>query len=152
MNTEQAAALLNGRKYLEEISREEELQFKDLGLVVVFGASDDLLEFRGAIYDELGAWRGTTAYLVKKKGKWSAISTFEFEKYHEKLEELGLEDALIYHTVTAEWGPQQDGKFMMSWRITTDIPHSTFFILDDDDNYCQGLVFHISSLENKTNG
>lgn len=152
MNTEQAAALLNGRQYLEEISREEELQFKDLGLVVVFGASDDLLEFRGAINEELGAWDGATVYLVKKKRQWEAISESEFEEYKETLEELGLEDALIYHTITAEWGPQQDGESLMSWRITTDIPHSIFFIFEDGENYCQGLVFHISSLEKKTNG
>ena len=33
--------------------------------VIVFGMSDDLLEFSGAIEDEIGAYEGTKAYISK---------------------------------------------------------------------------------------
>ena len=50
------AEKLNGREYCEELTREEEAQLKAEGYVAAFGASDDLLEFRGAIHNEAGAW------------------------------------------------------------------------------------------------
>jgi hypothetical protein len=40
MTAKELAALLNGRKYLEEITAAEERQAKESGLLVVFGASD----------------------------------------------------------------------------------------------------------------
>jgi hypothetical protein len=36
---------------------------KDNGLVIVFGASDDLVELRGAIHDEVGACDGVVFYV-----------------------------------------------------------------------------------------
>lgn len=55
---EQLAERLNGRQYGREITREEEKLAKESGLVVVFGASDDLCEMRGAIDDEFGCYDG----------------------------------------------------------------------------------------------
>ena len=48
MNKEELAKLLDGRKYGSELSHEEGLAAEAAGLVVVFGASHDLMEFRGA--------------------------------------------------------------------------------------------------------
>ena len=45
---------LSGREYMSEISAEEEREAREKGLVIVFGYSDDCIEFRGAIDDELG--------------------------------------------------------------------------------------------------
>lgn len=59
MNKETLATQLNGRSYRNEIEKEEEEIAKDSGLIVIFGASDDLIEFRGVIYDEIDAWDGT---------------------------------------------------------------------------------------------
>ncbi len=55
MDAKELAAKLNGRKYCREMTREESEQAAAAGLVVVHGASDDLIEFRGAIRDEGGA-------------------------------------------------------------------------------------------------
>lgn len=52
MTKEQLAERLNGRSYCNEITTDEEAAAISAGLVVVFGASDDLIEFRGAINDE----------------------------------------------------------------------------------------------------
>ena len=52
------AKILNGREYGLEMTPAEERQAEELGLVVVFGYSDDNAEFRGAIYDEIGCYDG----------------------------------------------------------------------------------------------
>lgn len=49
---------LEGREYRKEITKEEEEEAKAAGIVVAFGASDDLVELRGAINDEFGAYDG----------------------------------------------------------------------------------------------
>ncbi len=59
------AKKLTGRECGDEITREESKNAADLGLVVVYGASDDLMEFRGAIEDEVGCYEGGVAYLIK---------------------------------------------------------------------------------------
>lgn len=55
MNRDKMAALLNGRSYGEEITENECAIAQAHGLVVVFGYSDDNVELRRAIHDEIGA-------------------------------------------------------------------------------------------------
>lgn len=58
MTKEQLAELLNGNEYRDEMTKEQEQAAKQNNLLVLFGASDDLLEMRGAIRDEVGAYDG----------------------------------------------------------------------------------------------
>ena len=58
MTLKEFAKLLDGREYLNEITKEEEALAKELGFVVVFGYSDDNAELRGAIDDEIGCYDG----------------------------------------------------------------------------------------------
>ena len=53
MDIKEFANKLNGRTYLNEITKEEEKIAKELGYVIVFGYSDDNTEFKGAIDDEI---------------------------------------------------------------------------------------------------
>jgi len=55
---QQIAELLNGRQYGDETTTEIEKLAKDNNIVILFGASDDLAEFRGAIFDEVGCYGG----------------------------------------------------------------------------------------------
>lgn len=73
MTKEQLASMLNGRQYGEEITREEEKLAKESGLVVIFGASDDLCEMRGAIYDEFDCYDGGDIECEEYPGKLRAI-------------------------------------------------------------------------------
>jgi hypothetical protein len=50
INKEKLADILDGREYGEEMTHEELELSKANGLVIVFGCSDDLMEFKGAIY------------------------------------------------------------------------------------------------------
>ena len=47
MTKEQLAELLNGNEYRDEMTKEQEQAAKQNNLLVLFGASDDLLEMRG---------------------------------------------------------------------------------------------------------
>ena len=128
------AAILTGREYSEEITGTECAFAKAHGLVVVFGASDDLMEFRGAIDDELDAYEGTTAYLDSNGLLQNDCGNDEcphFANIKAKAQ-----------TVEAIW--DRDG---YSWIFKTDIPHATFEIVEDDDKYCRGIVFALADLE-----
>jgi len=127
MTKEQLAEKLNGREYGEEITRDEAAQAKEHGLVVVYGTSDDLMEFYGAIHDEKDCWGGGTVYF----------------------DEEGQDDCPYiakaiegYKTIEAKWCAPDSP----SWTYETDIPHATFDIMEDGEVYCRGIVFEISAL------
>lgn len=58
MTKDDLADLLNRREYGAEISAGEAELARAAGLVVMFGASDDLVELRGAVRGEVSAYNG----------------------------------------------------------------------------------------------
>jgi len=133
MNKKELAALLNGREYGNEMDRADEFIAKENNLVVVFGRSDDLMEFRGAIDDEVDAYEGTTAYL-NKNGLITSLCPDKACEHCEK--KLATAD-----TIEAIW--EEEG---YSWIYKTSIPHETFDILEDGEKYCRGIVFSLSEV------
>lgn len=145
MEKEQFADLLNGRSYRDEMSSDEEVLAKQHGLLICFGASDDLLEFRGIIYDEVVAYNGGSAMLIKKKGgKIDVISEEDVQEVQEIMDDKELDFKLSKVEVTAEWCPDD---LECSWRITTTLPHATFDIMEDGELYCRGIVIEKSDIE-----
>lgn len=144
MNKEQFAQLLNGRQYRQEMTKEEEELAKENGLLVCFGASDDLLEFRGIIYDDADVYRGGSVFLVKKEtGKIGLITEDELNEARDVLTEKQLEFNLPRIKITADWSPNY---LRCSWRITCDLKHAEFDIVDDGQLYCRGIVIEESSI------
>lgn len=133
MNSKELAATLNGREYRSEMSSNEEMLAKENKLVVVFGASDDLMEFRGAVNDEIEAWEGATAYFTNA-GLLTNDCDNEDCPHFKKL----LKTAT---TVDAKWDAEG-----YSWVYQTAIPHSTFDVVEDGDKYCRGIVFALSDV------
>lgn len=128
------AAKINGRTYGLEISRSEVAQAKAAGLVVVFGYSDDNIEFRGALDDEVGAYNGCTVYVTKDR----------ILPEHERCEcpFCGYKEAKKSAVaIEAKWGHLD-----YSWYIDTEIPHAVFEIFEDGDPFCHGIVFHIDAI------
>jgi len=134
MDAKELAAKLHGREYREEMTEEEIGQAKEAGLVVVYGASDDLIEFRGAIYDEFVCFRGGTAYL-NEHGLIQNECPEEDCPYFRHLIQQTVE-------ITAVWAEGET-----SWTYKTDIPHETFDIMEEGKVYCRGLVFSLQNLE-----
>lgn len=151
MTKYQLAEQINGCGYREEDEHFDASTARKSGLVAIFGASDDLLEFRGAIHEELGAWNGTNAYIFKKKGEWAALNENDFEEYKEKLEDVGMLGGFKYWQIKAEWSPviKEEGKdnIVASWLITGDTPEQVHFdVMEDGELYCRGIVIDLNEL------
>jgi len=139
MTKEELAARLHGTQYPFSRNAPKGIfeQARAAGLVIVYGASDDLMEFDGAFRDELGCYDGGTA-LVDAKGLLDrsqidddddeAICAFVLRKRAAR-------------SIEAIWN--QEG---YSWIYRTDIPHATFEVMEESEKYCRGLVFSINEL------
>jgi hypothetical protein len=145
MKKVELAKQLHGRDYRDEIDEKEAQIAKENGLIVIFGASDDLVEFRGAIYDEIDAYDGTH-FIIATPG--TEIPVDEDEETYRKAKKLEVwpieeESQTKKNRFEAIWNPDE---LNCSWLIKTDLPHSTFDIMEGSDLYCRGLVIDVSSL------
>lgn len=118
------AKKLNGCEYCN-ISPELISEAKDNGIVIIYGASDDLCELDGALYDEFDCYNGGTAYL---NATGDIMSSYEPGcKY-----------------ITAKWCAKDSDGF--AWTYATDISHENFEMFDEGDKYCRGFVFFLKEL------
>jgi hypothetical protein len=131
MTKEELAEALNGNEYRKEISPALADQAKAYGLVVVYGASDDLMEFEGAISDEVGCYDGGTAFILDGK----LLGEDDCES-HCKWFKAAQAKAIKVKALWCEEDPY-------SWTYRTDIPHASFDILEDGARYCRGIVFDL---------
>lgn len=137
LSKELLASLLTGREYGKEMAKEEEMQAKAAGLIVIFGASDDLMEFRGAIHDELGCYDGGTA-LIDAKGLLPERENVEDD---DELKDLFARQPGA-RAIEALWCAEEG----YSWTFRTDVPHATFEISEDGEPYCRGIVIDVADL------
>ena len=149
MTKEQLAEQLNGNEYGEEMTAEQERLAKKHDLLIVFGASDDLVELRGAINDGIDAC-DSIDFFIDTKAK-TIIA--DIDVYDEDV--LRRYDALEYVKdriakalkFTAIW--DADG---YSWVYELDFPHAEFDILEDGDKYCRGIVIDLKECGHAANG
>ena len=128
---------LDGREIGDEITDKQAAEAKEAGLVVVFGASDDLMEFRGAIYGECGACDGSAALvdgegLLPERGQIDDDDTLEKFFVRRK---TARQIRAIWNNCT-----------LHSWTYETDIPHATFEIVEHGTPYCRGIVFSMTEV------
>lgn len=138
MTKEQLAAQLDGMEYGSRISKETLLAARINGLVIVYGASDDLMELQGAIEEEIDAFEGTEI-LVTPEGLWDSSTCREKCRHYVVAER---EAKARGATIQALWD-HGDG---YSWVYTTTIPHVTFEIVEAHEPYCRGIVFALSDV------
>lgn len=135
MTKDELAAKINGRQIGKEITGAEINAAKKAGLVVVYGASDDLMEFEGAISDEVGAYEGGEAFILdgelltddngcESECKWFMAARKNAVK------------------IEACWDESP-----FTWTYETDIPHATFEIYEGKEKYCRGIVFKLSEVK-----
>lgn len=151
MKSKELAELLNGKTENEIIEIVEKLS-KDNDLVIVYGSSDDIMEFVGAINDEGICYDGGEVLFTKKGCLQNqdecqeAISTLKENGYNvdglhiqsNKINALWCDDKIqslggVYRNV--------------SWAYETEIPHRTFNLMEDGEVYCIGIVFSINDLK-----
>ena len=63
MTRDELSKMLDGREYRNEISSDIQDELNNSDMVVVFGYSDDNMEFRGAISGEISCYGGGTDFL-----------------------------------------------------------------------------------------
>ena len=134
MNKELLAKMIDGAEYPFQLSRKAEEIAKEFGLVIVVGYSDDGVALMGAIRDEVSAWEGTEV-LFTESGLYKPQCEDE-DCPHED----GIKNGC--RSIHALWC-QEEG---YSWTYQTDIPHSSFDVLEDGGKYCRGIVFNIADL------
>ncbi len=145
MTKEQLAAKLNGREYPFEMTKQESADAKANGLIVAFGASDDLLELEGALSDEVGAYNGAEAYIRRDGVLLIAPDDDEMEV----LEKFDFKAAIAQRQsgaikVTAKWCPPE---LKASWLIEANVPHANFDIMEDGELFCRAIVIDLKELQ-----
>lgn len=127
----EAAAALDGGEYGNEGNPALFARMKAAGLVAIFGYSDDLMEIRGAVDDEVGfdAWF-TPAGLLENNCENDRCPHFLKMKA----------EAAHVEALFGEEAPY-------SFTYKTAIPHETFTIVEDGDPYCRGIVFALAELK-----
>lgn len=124
---------LNDNEYGNEGSPALFDAMREAGLVAVFGASDDLMEFRGAIQDEIDCYAGGTAYLTSE-GLVRRICDNDDCPHERDMQRRATR-------IDAKF--DQNG---FTWQYETPIPHRTFLIMEDGETYCEGIVFALSDV------
>jgi len=132
------AELLNDSQYPFRLSPDQTAIAKQFRLVVVYGASDDLMELEGAIYDEVSA---PALAFVDTQGLLPDFNTLVSDSQVDK-------DQLRAYFEREPKGVAIESLWcsddVYSWIIKTTIPHATFNIREDDDFFCRGIVFSLS--------
>lgn len=122
MDIKEFAKSLDGREYgWPQFTKEEIATAKENGFVIVYGIGDYLVEFRGAVMDEVYCFDDSVNIPMEDKSRITALWCDK-----ESLDENGN---------------------LITWAYKTDIPHETFMIYDDGEPYCRGIVFKIEDLE-----
>lgn len=125
------AEMLHGRQYRYPQFTKEEIQIaKDNNFVIVYGASDDLVEFDGAITDEGDCWEGGKILVEAIPGGGvvdGAVKTPTF----------------LFH-LEIKWCKDKDENGnIISWTYNVPIEHENFMIYEDEKPYCRGFVFKV---------
>ena len=138
MTEHELARLLDGNEVGSEVTPHDAAIAKAANLVIIYGASDDLVELQGAIEDEVGAYGGAEIYITKA----GVVSTPECGngecKYFAALRESATK-------ITAKWN-DSDGP---CWKIDTEhIGGAPFLIFEEDSDevFCEGLVLSLNEL------
>lgn len=144
MNKDELALKLKNSEYPLKISKELIAAAKEEGLVIVYGASDDLMEFEGAIHDEAGAYEGVKV-LIDEKGilpAWEQLMDDSPTK--DEVRDYFMRE-FQSSEIEAKWDSEG-----YSFIYITSIPHATFDVMEDGEKYCRGICFSLSDIDQRT--
>ena len=140
----QLRAELHGCQYGREVIAEQEDFAKANGLVVVFGYSDDGVQLRGAISDDVGAYDGTTLRITPLGllPDWETFietgpSEAEFQEYFAK-------KAAGVATIQAIFSPADKPDY--TWAFESAIPHLMFLVREGEEPFGEGLIFALADV------
>lgn len=131
MDIKEFAKSISRKEYgYPQFTREEIEIAKENGFVIVYGCSDDLMEFEGAMGDEGYCYDGGNVYFDKNGViDDNAVTSFD-------------------SCIKAIWCSREkdtDGQ-KITWTYETKIPHEIFMIYEGGEPYCRGIVFRIEDV------
>ena len=130
MDIKEFAKSISGKEYgYPQFTKEEIETAKENGFVIVYGCSDDLMEFESAIQDEGGCFDG---------GK-------VFFNHNEVCQDSEKENNYP-NFIKALWCESEENGNPICWSYETEIPHETFMIYEDREPYCRGIVFSVGDV------
>ena len=129
------AKILTNREYDYPQYSKEELQVaKDNNFVIVSGASDDLVEFEGAICSEGDCWEGGT---INFEPVVNGRVLYD--------DEINSHEHLSFE---AKWCKEKDNNnCIIPWTYDVPFKHEDFIIYEDGKPYCRGFVFSLDSIK-----
>ena len=153
---EDLAKLLDGNEYRDELYNEYGMNIYDIceknKWVIVYGASDDLIEFEGVISGEDGAWDGTLCKFVKPGDfylededdeTYKKAKDYKFVRINQdELNELKNNNYKDTCVVEMLWDPEE---IDASWQVNIKgAPFAKFNIMEDEDVYCEAAIIDLS--------
>jgi hypothetical protein len=143
------AAMLDGREYGSEISEQEIEQAGCLGYLVVYGYSDDNVELRGVVDEEIGAWDGKI-FKFDRRGVQPSWNDESEQRDKEQARAFFSRENIPAFRINAEWCPERQEYHDLSWLITLEdysdigIKWEPFTIFEDGEPFCRGFVADLS--------
>ncbi|MBE5801087.1 MAG: hypothetical protein E7319_02255 [Clostridiales bacterium] len=141
MTTKEVAAMLTQRAYGSEVTREETKQFAEAGIVVVYGYSDDCVEFVGAVESEIGVWNERDIPLLNGEPFFVPCADDCEDNHCVLLKETSKRLKHIYSKFSGN-----------GWEFDADFPHEKFCIFEDGDIFGEGLVYALADLKGEQDG
>ena len=129
--TKEIAEALDGIEYCSSMG-DVAAMAKASGIVICYGASDDLVEFEGAIHDETGA-----PGVVHLTDTWILQRICDDDRCPH---EIALRKSAP--RIRAIWH-DKDGP---CWTFETAIPHEKFKMMEDGEEFCVGIVFRMTDI------
>jgi hypothetical protein len=136
MYPQDLATALNNMEYRTPFPPDLIQNARNAHLVIVTGASDDLVEFAGAIDDEIGA---TGEIFLDEQG---LIPSFESLDKGDEAQMRAYFKRSKRGSIRPLWC--SEGSYV--WTYRTSIPHAAFDILEDGEPWCRGIVFSLGAL------
>lgn len=131
---------LHGMTNHDSIPEDLQSYCKENKIVIVYGASDDLCEFDGYIYDEVGCYEGGN---IKFHYGYFEGHIDDEEIAVLKKHNVDYEKTIPTIKFKANWNEDDDSKPV--WTYTAKFPHKTFDILEFGEEpavFCRGMVFY----------
>jgi len=138
MTTQELATKLDGSEYPLRITPHVRGIAVASGLLIVYGASDDLVEFDGAWSDEGGVYNGGTVSIDRE----GIVPDFGSVEHEVSEVEKWMRRNKAAAKVEALWCEEEG----FSWTYKTDLPHVDFLVMEDGEPYCRGMVIALADL------
>jgi len=139
------AKALDGAEYPLSVPQEIIESAKQNSVVIVFGASDDLIEFRGSVDDEGSVYEGSTV-LIDKDGVLpiNQDGTLQDDEPNTVEECRKIVERFDHSTkIEAVWCPDDGSGASWAYNLPDEIQCERFNVMEDGDLYCVGVVFQM---------